>query len=91
MLFCLDDDVVVVQKPITHFSHHKIPGSVLVMGQGDFGQLGIGESMTERKKPYPVKGELSDKEVIQVECGGMHSVALTADGKVCVFVNLCYS
>ena len=74
--------MVVTEKTISHFSHCTTSGSVLVMGQGDCGQLGIGESIRERKKPYPIKGDLSDNNVIQVVCGGMHTAALTADGKV---------
>ncbi len=74
--------MVTVEKLVSHPSHPKTPGQILVMGQGDFGQLGLGDSMTERKKPYPVKGELADKEIVQVECGGMHTTALTTNGKV---------
>ena len=81
--------MVVVDKLVTHPSHCKTPGRVLIMGQGDFGQLGLGESLTERKKPYPVKGELSDKEVVQVKCGGMHTAALTTDGKVDEYIYVC--
>ena len=45
------------------------------------GQLGLGEEILERKKPAIVKG-LDDLEIVQVECGGMHTVALTNSGKV---------
>jgi regulator of chromosome condensation len=51
------------------------------MGQGDVGQLGLGEDILERKKPALAKG-LEDVEVVQVECGGMHTVALSNTGKV---------
>ena len=56
----------------------------MVMGQGDVGQLGLGEEMIERKKPFPVGGALEGKNVVQVYCGGMHTVALTDEGKVCM-------
>lgn len=56
-------------------------GHVLTLGQGDVGQLGLGEDILERKKPAIVKG-LDDLEIVQVECGGMHTVALTNKGKV---------
>ena len=52
------------------------------MGQGDMGQLGLGEDVVELKKPHPVGGVLEGSEVIQVVCGGMHTVVLTKDGKV---------
>ena len=55
---------------------------VFVLGQGDTGQLGLGEEMMERKKPHPVGGDLSGLRVSQVVCGGMHTAALTDKGKV---------
>ena len=55
---------------------------VFVMGQGDMGQLGLGEELMERKKPHPVGGALEGVRVVQVVCGGMHTVALSEDGKV---------
>ena len=59
----------------------KETGRVLTLGQGDVGQLGLGEDILERKKPAIVKG-LDDLDIVQVECGGMHTVALTNKGKV---------
>ena len=52
------------------------------MGQGDIGQLGLGEEVVERKRPFPVGGVLAGAAVSQVVCGGMHTVCLTKDGKV---------
>ena len=46
------------------------------------GQLGLGEDILERKKPHPVGGALEGCRVSQVVCGGMHTVALTEEGKV---------
>jgi len=54
----------------------------MMLGQGDVGQLGLGEDVMERKKPFPVGGALASKSVIQVTCGGMHTVALTDEGEV---------
>ena len=59
---------------------------VLVMGQGDVGQLGLGEDMVERKRPYPVKG-LEGHQVVEVVCGGMHTAALTDKGKVGTYLS----
>ena len=43
----------------------------------------------ERKKPFPVGRALEGKSVVQVSCGGMHTVALTDKGKVgCVSVRV---
>ena len=47
-------------------------GTMLVVGQGDTGQLGCGEDIMERKKPYPVKA-LEDKFMKIIACGGMHT------------------
>ena len=61
-----------------------------MLGQGDVGQLGLGEDMMERKKPFPVGRALEGKNVVQVSCGGMHTVALTDKGKVgCEGVEVC--
>jgi len=62
-------------------SDDRDSGRVLALGQGDVGQLGLGEDILERKKPALVKG-LDGLKIVQVECGGMHTVALTNDGKV---------
>ena len=54
-------------------------GVVLCLGQGDTGQLGLGEDILERSKPALVK----DLEgVVDVCAGGMHSVCLTKNGEV---------
>lgn len=52
-----------------------------MIGQGDLGQLGLGEDMVERKRPFPVKS-LEGHKVVHVVCGGMHTAALTDEGKV---------
>ncbi|KAJ2557502.1 hypothetical protein GGH95_005152, partial [Coemansia sp. RSA 1836] len=54
-------------------------GAVFVFGNGDCGQLGLGEDMLERKKPFPV-GALAGEAVVDVACGGLHTMALTAGG-----------
>lgn len=64
---------------VSHRSHYKEVGQVLVLGQGDVGQLGLGESITERKKPALVS--LPEK-IVQVVAGGMHTVCLSETGQV---------
>ncbi len=54
----------------------------MTFGQGDIGQLGLGEDIDERKKPSSVGGALEGLNVVQVVCGGMHTVALTHQGQV---------
>ena len=46
-------------------------------------QLGLGEDITDRKKPQVVKKLPTN--IIQAVSGGMHSVCLTADGIVYTF------
>ena len=59
------------------------------MGQGDIGQLGLGDNILERKKPAIVPG-LEGKKMIQITCGGMHTVALTNTGEVGVLSHKCH-
>eukprot|EP00111_Clytia_hemisphaerica_P017634 TCONS_00052166-protein len=59
-------------------------GKVLAFGQGDVGQLGLGDEVLERKRPALVK-EVDDIKFIQSVCGGMHTVILTEDGEVYTF------
>lgn len=75
---------VYVYLPVSHRSHGKDAGQVLVLGQGDVGQLGLGEDIIERKKPALVS--LPEKAV-QVIAGGMHTVCLSDTGHVSAFVS----
>uniref|UniRef100_A0A8C2Z4X3 Regulator of chromosome condensation 1 n=1 Tax=Cyclopterus lumpus TaxID=8103 RepID=A0A8C2Z4X3_CYCLU len=63
-------------------SHGKDAGQVLVLGQGDVGQLGLGETIIQRKKPALVS--LPEK-MIQVFAGGMHTVCVSETGNVYTF------
>eukprot|EP01134_Creolimax_fragrantissima_P005172 CFRG5172T1 len=54
-------------------------GIVMTFGMGDMGQLGY--EAEGRKKPKIVPA-LKDIDVVMVECGGMHTAALSIDGKV---------
>ncbi|XP_061675987.1 regulator of chromosome condensation [Syngnathoides biaculeatus] len=67
---------------VYHRSHGKEPGHVLVLGQGDVGQLGLGEDVTERKKPALVS---LPENIVQVIAGGMHTVCLSDTGVVYTF------
>ncbi|KAJ1808015.1 hypothetical protein LPJ77_002639 [Coemansia sp. RSA 2523] len=64
---------------------HSLPqratanGTVFVFGNGDCGQLGLGEDMLERKKPFPVPA-IKDQAIVDVVSGGLHTMALDADG-----------
>lgn len=67
---------------VQHRSHGKEKGLVLVLGQGDVGQLGLGEDVLERKKPALVS---LPEGVVQAVAGGMHTVCLGQSGKVYTF------
>lgn len=61
----------------------KKRGYVLTCGQGDVGQLGLGEDVMETTK-FKQVASLGNK-IVDVHAGGMHSVALDSDGKVWTF------
>lgn len=53
---------------------------MLVLGQGDVGQLGLGEDVLERKKPALVT--TLPEGIVQAVAGGMHTVCLSDTGNV---------
>uniref|UniRef100_A0A0D9XSV3 RCC1-like domain-containing protein n=1 Tax=Leersia perrieri TaxID=77586 RepID=A0A0D9XSV3_9ORYZ len=55
-------------------------GRVFAAGLNDFGQLGIGSSVTHTLEPVEVLG--FDEKVVEVSAGNHHSCAVTADGKL---------
>ncbi|CAH1396649.1 unnamed protein product [Nezara viridula] len=61
---------------------NRVPGCVLVIGEGIAGQLGLGIDISEKSKPAVVP-DLNN--VIEIAAGGMHSICLTADSKVITF------
>ncbi|KAM3614716.1 uncharacterized protein V6R79_018418 [Siganus canaliculatus] len=67
---------------VYHGSHAREAGQVLVLGQGDVGQLGQGGDVIERKKPALLS--LPEK-IVQVTAGGMHTVCLSDSGNVYTF------
>lgn len=72
----------VYQLPLPERPH--VVGRALVCGQGDMGQLGLGddESKFERKRPALVD---SVENVVDVRAGGMHNLLLTQEGTVYSF------
>ena len=59
-------------------------GDVIVMGSGDCGQLGCGESVTEARRPKVV-ANMRGMDINQVASGGLHSLALDNGGRVYSF------
>lgn len=65
------------------------PLDVFIFGAGESGELGLGNKRIDGKKPVSVKRPrlhpllpAGDVGVVQIACGGMHSVALTKDNKI---------
>jgi len=56
-------------------------GKILTLGQGDVGQLGLGDEIQERKRPAPIK-DVDGIQFMQVACGGMHTAGVTQQGGV---------
>lgn len=60
--------------------------AVLVFGNGDAGELGLGPAVQEvrrpRLNPFLDPDDPSALHVVQLACGGMHTVALTKDNKI---------
>uniref|UniRef100_A0A023GN11 Putative regulator of chromosome condensation 1 n=1 Tax=Amblyomma triste TaxID=251400 RepID=A0A023GN11_AMBTT len=71
----------VVEKEVV-VERRKVPGQVYTVGQGDVGQLGLGPDVMEKSRPAPVPNL---DNVVDVVAGGMHTLCLTADGKVWSF------
>ncbi|XP_026558281.1 regulator of chromosome condensation [Pseudonaja textilis] len=77
------DDILKAKRiKVSHSSHQSEPGSVLTLGQGDLGQLGLGPDVLARKRPALV--QLPEK-IIQAEAGGVHTVCLSETGKIYTF------
>ncbi|GAB1603361.1 regulator of chromosome condensation-like isoform X1 [Argonauta hians] len=73
---------VAKRSKVSHRSHCSQEGLVLVVGNGDVGQLGLGPDILERSRPALVD---LPEAVVQVCAGGMHTLCLTVSGKVYSF------
>jgi len=67
---------------LTSLGETRGTGHVLTLGQGDTGQLGLGEDIMERSRPALVKAV---EEAVEVVAGGMHTVVLDSQGQVWTF------
>jgi len=64
------------------FRHSRGHGHVLTVGQGDTGQLGLGENVMEKTRPGIISTLSS---AVDIAAGGMHTVVLNSDGEVYTF------
>ena len=72
------------QELIVKPDFRQIPsgGVILVFGQGDVGQLGLGENVVEKTRPATVPGY---QDIVAIAAGGMHNVCLRQTGEVLTF------
>ncbi|XP_060191431.1 ultraviolet-B receptor UVR8-like [Lycium barbarum] len=59
-------------------------GEVYGWGRGEHGRLGFGDDKSSKMLPQQVQ-LLAEQNIVQVSCGGTHSVALTRDGRMFSF------
>lgn len=59
-------------------------GEVYGWGRGEHGRLGFGDDKSSKMVPQRVQ-LLVGEDIVQVSCGGTHSVALTRDGRMYSF------
>lgn len=71
-----------VSENIASLLCQREPSAILVFGNGECGQLGLGLDVVEKAKPAAI-AELNN--IIETVAGGMHTVCITSDFKVCVF------
>jgi len=65
-----------------NFRHNRGFGRVLTVGQGDTGQLGLGDEVMEKTRPQVVSGI---EGAVDVAAGGMHTSVLDREGAVWTF------
>lgn len=89
-------EVIALQLKARHLAGFLTEGTVLTLGTGETGQLGLGPDITERSKPARftqaslvsagLDSNPNDSEkFVQIVAGGMHTVCLSADGRVFSF------
>ncbi|KAH7283143.1 hypothetical protein KP509_35G063600 [Ceratopteris richardii] len=59
-------------------------GEVYAWGRGEHGRLGFGDDKSSKMVPQKIE-QLSGEKIIQVSCGGTHSVALSEKGDMFSF------
>eukprot|EP00092_Neocalanus_flemingeri_P036995 GFUD01040278.1.p1 GENE.GFUD01040278.1~~GFUD01040278.1.p1 ORF type:complete len:513 (-),score=145.40 GFUD01040278.1:94-1632(-) len=78
--------VLALEEPVKKlklgFRHDRGHGQVLTVGQGDTGQLGLGEDVMEKTRPGLVD---KIKNAVDAVAGGMHTAVLDLKGKVWTF------
>eukprot|EP01094_Clydonella_sp_ATCC50884_P028437 TRINITY_DN8529_c0_g1_i1.p1 TRINITY_DN8529_c0_g1~~TRINITY_DN8529_c0_g1_i1.p1 ORF type:complete len:632 (+),score=133.57 TRINITY_DN8529_c0_g1_i1:274-1896(+) len=55
-------------------------GGVWTWGEGNYGQLGHGDSISQYNKPLKIGSPLEGQRMIQIGCGANHTAALSQNG-----------
>lgn len=59
-------------------------GSLYTFGEADGGKLGLGKNVTS-EADVPTRVDIPDESIVDVSCGGDHTLALTSNGEVFSF------
>ena len=79
------EKMVQVSTSLFHTICLSSHGKLFSFGNGSFGRIGLGESLTTTLTPTEIKGDLQGKRVVQVSITAYYSICLTCDGKVYSF------
>ncbi|XP_064486707.1 regulator of chromosome condensation-like [Ornithodoros turicata] len=74
--------VKATEKAVPSVERNTAVGQVLVVGQGDVGQLGLGPDVFEKSRAAVVPGV---PDAVDVVAGGMHTLCLTKSGEIYSF------
>ncbi|CAD7926537.1 unnamed protein product [Amoebophrya sp. A25] len=77
--------IVKVAAGDMHMAALTKEGEAFTWGYNDYGQLGWGLSGVDRtgqQKPTQVKGLLEGEKILDIACGGAHTVAISSEHKV---------
>ena len=55
-------------------------GRVWTFGKGSIGEMGTGVMVTDAMPPQLLEGHISQFKIVQLSCGGVHTIALTETG-----------
>jgi len=75
-------ELPLAKKLKLEFRHSRGYGHVLTVGQGDTGQLGLGEDIMEKTRCGLVSGIV---DAVDLAAGGMHTAVLDSEGRVWTF------
>jgi hypothetical protein len=84
---CLDlfkNDLSISVKAVSCGAHHTLvltDYGVYTFGSSRFGQLGLGKDVVLSRNPIIIK-ELVNKDIIKIECGQYHSLAISSNGSL---------